>query len=1007
MQSEGSEPTEGSRRREAETATAPPVSVGPYLRRVRRRAFLLLGARSMLTAFAAGSVVFLVAAWTNGPLSDPFVSLLVWILTLGAAAAGAYVGGAMALRRHAASWLASAAPDLVSPSRSALEFDDPERQASPELVAAHRVWVERRLAAVPIKHVVPLRVFAHATTFGALGTLALIAAAFLWSESARDGAFALTHPYRESDDGVVFAAVVRDLKVEVNFPAYQDRPPATLGAFQTLELPRGSSVRLSVQTRLPMEEGLIALDDSQVALRREGGGLGARFVARRDARLRLKFRHADGRWFEDPTLRTLRVVADETPSVRLTAPRDDLTVAAGTEVPFAWEARDDLGLRSVDLVVQTMDGQQIRRRLETYKGGIPEPDGYGHGSILTETYAVRPGDDLVFWIEAEDGDTVSGPKRGQSLKRTIRIASEALKRAALVADLEEVLSRGLDALGDRLEWPAPNARPEAAERLERLRERDGAFAEALDDAGDSAEGEHVAGTNAAVFSELAQRIRRGSRRESKAHQASSKKATERLKWDAKQTEELERGVLLLSDLVNQAKLEDAAAITQEIENLRREMVSLLKELRRTDAPEAKQALLSAIQRTRARLAELMARLAAMAEDVPQEFVNLDALATQQKQADALDALQKAVQQGDLDAAEAQLAELERQINSMAQALSGGAEAYAEARFGPRERAMAEAMDRLAGLETEQRQLAQRTMETRRGAAERAIAAGTFKGEGQKAGRERLARRAEQLGAQLKAMDTGRRHPADAEAMQQATQRLKDVADALRSEDLAEARRMAEAAQDRMDALARDLDLSALMFPGAQGQATEAARSARRTADDLAELTKDIDHTLPRVGDYVNEGGRRQMRQDQTQQKRVKRAADDLAQRFEDAPDGNPLSPETAQGLQQLQDTMDHASRALGEGDPIEASRQQQEVARALTELREKLERQQRQNQGGGGGGGSDGQRSRTRRAAVRIPGAEDFEAPEQARRRLLDAMRERAPSGYEDAIRRYYQELLR
>jgi hypothetical protein len=31
----------------------------------------------------------------------------------------------------------------------------------------------------------------------------------------------------------------------------------------------------------------------------------------------------------------------------------------------------------------------------------------------------------------------------------------------------------------------------------------------------------------------------------------------------------------------------------------------------------------------------------------------------------------------------------------------------------------------------------------------------------------------------------------------------------------------------------------------------------------------------------------------------------------------------------------------------------------------------------------------------------------EMRRRLLDAMREGAPSGYEDAVRRYYEELLR
>jgi len=38
---------------------------------------------------------------------------------------------------------------------------------------------------------------------------------------------------------------------------------------------------------------------------------------------------------------------------------------------------------------------------------------------------------------------------------------------------------------------------------------------------------------------------------------------------------------------------------------------------------------------------------------------------------------------------------------------------------------------------------------------------------------------------------------------------------------------------------------------------------------------------------------------------------------------------------------------------------------------------------------------------------DEFEGPRRMRRRLLDAMRESAPEGYEEAVRRYYEELLR
>jgi hypothetical protein len=44
---------------------------------------------------------------------------------------------------------------------------------------------------------------------------------------------------------------------------------------------------------------------------------------------------------------------------------------------------------------------------------------------------------------------------------------------------------------------------------------------------------------------------------------------------------------------------------------------------------------------------------------------------------------------------------------------------------------------------------------------------------------------------------------------------------------------------------------------------------------------------------------------------------------------------------------------------------------------------------------------------VRIPGNEDWRGPTELRRKLLDAMQEPAPTGYEAAIKRYYQELMR
>ena len=44
---------------------------------------------------------------------------------------------------------------------------------------------------------------------------------------------------------------------------------------------------------------------------------------------------------------------------------------------------------------------------------------------------------------------------------------------------------------------------------------------------------------------------------------------------------------------------------------------------------------------------------------------------------------------------------------------------------------------------------------------------------------------------------------------------------------------------------------------------------------------------------------------------------------------------------------------------------------------------------------------------IRIPGADEYRAPEHFREDILEAMKKRAPEGYDEMIKRYYEELIR
>jgi len=985
------------------------VDVDGYLARLRRRAATFYGVRAVLLGGGVATLAGGLLAVLVGAATVPWVAVGAWAAVLASGGlAGAFgLRGAARIRGDgAARLLASVDEGLASAARSAVQLrrDAGANAAAPELVSAHAAQVREVLALVPPERVVPLRWLRHAAV--PVGALALVAGLFLLRGTDRGaaGAWALFHPGQKDEAGIAVASIVDSVEAELTYPAYAHRTPLALSGVVTIEAIRGTSVEVRARTRVEVSGGVLELGETRVRLSPDGSdGLRGRFVVRDDARLRIRVRDGDGRWLRDPGEWTVRALADLPPRVTITSPDTDVTAELRDAVSLHWKAVDDIGLRTADLVVVAPGGRQVRRRL-VWDEEAAQVEAAGEASIVAAAFGARPGDELTLWVEARDGDDVSGPNQGRSVVRTIRVASEATRRSEALAGLSSVLGLGLDALADRLESHIGQDGPSAAARFERISASSGAFADALSVTSAEIAGATGATADPSLLAEMSRRIRRMLTREGRLTRPRLAAATRRTTADAEAVAELERDALLLADMLTRAQIGDAAAIARELEDLRRQMASLLAELARADSPEARQSLMEAIARAQTRMRDLMRRVAEMSRDVPQDFINTDSFDPATAE-DALASLRRAVDEGNLEEAQRQLLALERQIDSLAQALGAGAEAFEQARFGPRERALAEAMDALAGLEAEQQRLAERSVNVRRQAAERALAQdGSRRGESM----QDLLQRAGAARRALEAVAATGGAPVDDEAFGRARQRMTDVEDSLRTGDLGEARQMADEATGDLSALARDLDLSALMFPGARGETADAARLARDASRQLAELRREMDRAVPRVGDYLDERGRAQMHEDVAGQRAAEQAAGELAERFAQGPDEAPLLPDAAREVEEAARSMAEGRRGLERRDPVSASNGQEEAARRLTELRERIERErERTRDSGGNDGEMDGTTASGFQEPVRIPGAEEFAGPMELRRRLLDAMREGVPPGYEAAVRRYYEELLR
>jgi hypothetical protein len=459
-------------------------------------------------------------------------------------------------------------------------------------------------------------------------------------------------------------------------------------------------------------------------------------------------------------------------------------------------------------------------------------------------------------------------------------------------------------------------------------------------------------------------------------------------------------VVLLADMLARAHVDEAKAIADELRSLKKHIEELLNELENKPSPEAERALMQAIAKAQRRLAELAQSLSRMATRVPSEFVNRDALSKEAAETELAN-LERAVKDHDLRSAAQHLDALAKQIDDLAAQIGQGSLRLQESRFGPRDQALAQARQKLSLLGAEQDRLAERSSEVVKNALDRGQ-----RGAPQPDGAS-LAPRAEALGTTAAELAQAPGSGDQSSSAYRATERLRDARDALRTGDLAQARGMAQSAETSLRETVAELESDARVFPG-RGETHKRAAQARQAASDAERLTDDIDRAMPNVSEHMNDAERQRVRADADAQRAAADAADQLQHQFGQGPDGVPLSPEATERMQAAHKAMQQAERALQRGKPDEANRAQQQASEQLKDLSETLAQQQQSGGRGGGKGKQDGSQSEpASNAHVRIPGTEAFQGPTELRRKLLDAMQEAAPSGYEPAIKRYYQELMR
>ncbi len=1024
----------------------------------RREAGLLLLAASGL-GLACALVVALAGAFAlargvghPGAVRQVVLALATFCLVGAATWAALSLLGRAASPEAMARTLGRGQPNLRSDLVSAVELSRDYQGLAAQgyslpLVDAHVERTASRVAAVALDLAIP------ATPARRAGA-ALAAAAALCLVSLLLGGKGLTRGVAHLAGLGPPAPVVQpdpitgDVELTFLYPAHTGRAPRTVsGTGGEVTAPRGTEVRLATRADRPVEAADIVIQSAGMG--RTGGEgpterayslevkdsrqLTGRFLVDEPGSYRFRFRKGRKVLAEGPPI-AIAVEPDAFPEVRLLAPAPDIEVDAGARLRVDWTASDDYGLRDLSLVVKPPVGPEERRPLRSFEAMRRES-----GSFDLEVAAWKPseGERLLYWLEVQDNDAVSGPKRGASATQVVRIYSEAEHRRKMLERAQALWEQLVRLLGDRLELPEgpPRPVPERLASAQALDVRARELHESLREAATAMRKERAAPRPVIeALRNVASGIRAaelplGAARATALRLAATLASGDAL-WrrvadlDAAMDRELEKDALYLEQLFDKERAQDLVRLAKDLQSRRRDLASLLEKYRKAPSEAARRQLVAEISRMKARMRDMLQRMAELAKGISDEHMNAEALAEMARQRDALGGLDKVEEllaKGDVEGAMKELDALGSRMQEMLSRLERTA-AEPDEKTRQLMKEMRAFRDELGRVEKDQEKLAAETERVRQ--------------EYRKKLEEQLRRMSERADWLEKLARESREELQRAkggiplraeEEFGKSREALQDLEKSLKARDFDAALESVRKGLPSMQRLALGLEDDAQLaerFPLSPGQKgplelREAGRHASQAMPPARKIKEELERLFPDPRSVLSQRDQQKLEGFSQRQGELEKRAGALRQRLQELSERAPIFPPQSQAL--LGDAQGHMGRAageLGQRNPQRGHGQQREALDALGRFRKGLEEMAQNAKGQGGQGfpfpfamggeeGREGEEGELSHERVEIPGAEAYKVPDEFRRDILEAMKQGAPEPYKPELQRYYEELVK
>ena len=987
------------------------TSISGYLARVRALVYRHEARRAALYGFAALAAIALVLPLLGLAIGGTRATALA-VLGIGGLAAmlvviGALVMGVVAPRRRygndrdLARWVGTRHAAIASDLLSSVELANPPTRPwapSPQLVDALIEATASELEEIEPRSLVPRDEMPKARNVALIAAALNIVLVALLPGIVRAGWRHLVAAPPAPFDGAQLSTVplVGDLNATLTFPAYSKRRQLELSSSSgdVRGLP-GTTVKLRAKVLVPASKVELVIEGQEtkkVPAKLDDDTMTAELTIQQSARYRVQVIMPSGERKIEATPRTIDAEPDQIPTVQLMAPADTLDVANLRRIELAYVIEDDFGVTTAELVWE--GGKDRGRKAITLDASQARVQGKLMWDIAD--VQVPSGGDVRYWIEAKDNDSVGGPNVGRSRELHLRVVSprerheETLERQRLVAEkLLRNLGGRIVGFGDNV-----NAREEHSHQL-----RDAVLE--LSSINTVYEKDpHASDLMRKALDQIHDRLDRLVTMEQKLLPKGAVKLPPGrfTAFDRTLVAELEDDMIVLADWLDRERLEGLLDVSDEIAAHQKRLAELLAQYKRTKDPR----LLAEIERETRALAkayqELEKHRRGIPEDVLDQYVHRDAVQPQQG-ASCIEEVRALINAGKVDEAQTKLEQCQAQQTKGATALESSLASLRGDKFGDEQRKLDEVMNELADVAKDQDDIA--------GEANKIFEAYARKSdevakEHHREASKKVGVLVDKLRKRIDAINESGLTPFAKEELDIVERRLNDVEHMVSDGDLAEALGMARQAKQSLDTIAGELEAALNDDPKSKwADATQdALDDVERTIPTAKELIDELASLSPKPEQIMSADDLRALerlrRRQALNKARTQKLGDRTKQMGPDLP--GDAAAELGKKLGTAADQMTKADERMKAKDPSGARESTRAAADALSKARDRARSAARQAQEGAVGD-----------EPIRIPGADEYRAPERFREDLLEAMKKKnaAPDGYDDMIKRYYEELIK